>query len=47
MNPGDFVVIAAVIALVALAVWLMRRSRTKGGCACCPHAGSCAKKADK
>lgn len=47
MNLWDFVVLAAVAALVALAVWLMRRSRAKGGCACCPYAGSCEKKADK
>ena len=41
MNPWDVVVAAAIVALVAFAVWLMRRSRAKGGCACCPYAGEC------
>ena len=47
MNPWDVVVALAVVALVVLALWLMRRSRTRGCCASCPHchcAGSCAKR---
>ncbi|MBR3317901.1 MAG: FeoB-associated Cys-rich membrane protein [Atopobiaceae bacterium] len=44
MNTGDVVVVAAIIALVALAIWLMRRTRAKGGCSCCPHAEECAKR---
>ena len=43
LNPADLVVAAAVVALVVLAIWLMRRSRSKGCCASCPHACSCAK----
>ena len=44
MNVWDFVVVVAIVALLALALWLMRRSRAKGGCASCPYAGSCAKR---
>lgn len=47
MNPWDFVVAAAIVALVVLAVWLMRRSRAKGSCACCPYAGECEKKPNR
>ena len=42
-NPWNLVVGAAVVALVVLAIWLMRRRRTKGCCATCPHACNCTK----
>ncbi len=41
MNVWDFVLGVAIIALIALAAWLMVRSRAKGGCAGCPHAKAC------
>ena len=44
MNVWDVVLVIAIAALIVFAVWLMRRSRAKGGCACCPYAGDCEKK---
>ena len=41
MNIADIIVLAAVIALVVLAIFLLRRSRAKGGCASCPYAKGC------
>ena len=41
MNVWDFVLVAAIAALLVFAVWLMVRSRAKGGCASCPYAGNC------
>ena len=41
MNVWDIVLVAVIIALLVFAVWLMVRSRAKGGCASCPHASSC------
>ena len=41
MNLWDIVVVVALVALVVLAVYLMRRSRAKGGCSCCPYAAEC------
>ena len=42
MNVWDFVLAAAIAALLVFAVWLMLRSRSKGGCASCPYAENCA-----
>ena len=41
MNVWDVVLVIAIAALLVFAVWLMRRSRAKGGCASCPHAKDC------
>ena len=43
MNIADIVIVALLVAAISLAVWLMRRSRAHGNCACCPYAKDCHK----
>ncbi len=43
MNVADIVIVVLLGALIALAIWLMRRSRAQGNCACCPYAKDCHK----
>ena len=39
---GDFIVIAAIVLIAALAVWSLLKDRKKGGCAGCSRcSGSC------
>lgn len=41
MNVADIIALAAIVALVALAIHLIRHSRAKGRCASCPYAEGC------
>ena len=41
MNAADIIVLVLILALVALAVFLLRRTRAKGGFAGCPYAKGC------
>lgn len=41
VNVWDIALGIAIIALLAFAVWLMVRSRSKGACATCPHSKAC------
>lgn len=51
-NGGTIIVCVVLLCLLGLVIWHMVRSRKRGGCAGCPHAGTCstcsaeAKKAD-
>lgn len=44
MNIWDFVLVAGIAVLLALAVWTMRRSHDKDGCASCPFGKECSKR---
>lgn len=41
MNAADIIVLVLLVALVALAIFLLRRTKAKGGCAGCPYAKGC------
>lgn len=44
MNLADVLLIVAIVAALALAVWLIVRSRAKTGCASCPFAEGCSRR---